>query len=343
MTKKPRADGPRAWRYRARPPEDGEIVAADGARISRDPDEILDPPAGAGAGGPRRRVPWGSILASSAFALVVMGLGIWAEGLVRSLFAIAPWLGWAALAVALLAATALVAVVGRELSGLWRERRIEHLRAQAQNALADEDADAARALADGLAAFYAGRPEAARGREEIEAARDAILEARDRLVLAERALLSERDARARRAVADAARQVSLVTAVSPRAIIDVAFVLYSSARLLSRVATIYGGRPGALGFLRIARSAIAHLTVTGGIAMGDDLIQQAVGLGIAARVSARLGEGVVNGLMTARFGLAAIAVCRPLPFVGSPPPGFRDVAGGLLAGAEARTEPEAGR
>ncbi|TVR05865.1 MAG: TIGR01620 family protein [Salinarimonadaceae bacterium] len=338
---------PRAWRFGASPaeaPEDGEIIAADGVRISRDPDEIIDPP-GEGRGGSarRRRIPWGSLLASSAFALVVLALGVWAEALVRSLFGIAPWLGWAALALALLAATALVAVVGRELSGLWRERKIEHLRAQALSCLADEDPDAARALVDGLVSFYAGRPEAARGRAEVEAARESILDARDRLILAERALLADRDARARRAVADAARQVSLVTAVSPRAIIDVAFVLYSSARLLSRVAVIYGGRPGALGFMRLARSAIAHLTVTGGMAMGDDLIQQALGLGLAARVSARMGEGVVNGLMTARLGLAAIAVCRPLPFVGSPPPGFRDVAGGLLSGAKGPPEPDAAR
>lgn len=339
-------DKPRAWRYGVSPtnaPADGEIIAADGVRISRDPDEIIDAPGEGRALPARRRIAWGSILAASAFALVTLALGVWAEALVRSLFEIAPWLGWAALALAIIAAIALVAVVGRELSGLWRERKIEHLRVAALACLANEDADAARALADELASFYGARPEAARGRAEVAAARDAILEARDRLILAERALLADRDMRARRAVADAARQVSLVTAVSPRAIIDVAFVIYSSARLLARVASIYGGRPGSLGFLRLARSAIAHLTVTGGVAMGDDMIQQALGLGLAARVSARLGEGVVNGLMTARLGLAAIAVCRPLPFVGSPPPGFRDVAGGLLAGANANPEGDAGR
>jgi putative membrane protein len=46
---------------------------------------------------------------------------------------------------------------------------------------------------------------------------------------------------------------------------------------------------------------------------------------------------VLNGLMTARFGLAAIAVCRPLPFLREEPPRLGDVAGELLtsAGAEA--------
>ncbi len=80
---------------------------------------------------------------------------------------------------------------------------------------------------------------------------------------------------------------------------------------------------------------MAHLTVTGGMAVGESVMQQVLGLGIAARVSAKLGEGVLNGLMTARFGLAALNVCRPLPFVREAPPRLADVAGELLRAAEA--------
>lgn len=127
--------------------------------------------------------------------------------------------------------------------------------------------------------------------------------------------------------------MSGVTALSPRAIVDVAFVIFAAVRLLRQIATIYGGRPGFLGFLRLARSALAHLTVTGGMAVGESMIQQALGLGLAAKVSAKLGEGVLNGLMTARFGLAAMAVCRPLPFVREEAPRLSDVAGALFRSA----------
>jgi putative membrane protein len=51
-----------------------------------------------------------------------------------------------------------------------------------------------------------------------------------------------------------------------------------------------------------------------------------VGHGIAAKLSARLGEGVLNGMLTARVGLSAMAVCRPMPFAIEPPPGIGDVA-----------------
>ena len=40
---------------------------------------------------------------------------------------------------------------------------------------------------------------------------------------------------------------------------------------------LYGGRPGTLGFFRIARNVLAHLAVTGSIAAGDSFVQQIVG------------------------------------------------------------------
>ena len=72
--------------------------------------------------------------------------------------------------------------------------------------------------------------------------------------------------------------------------------------------------------------AINGLAITGGMAAGDSLVQQFLGHGLASRLSARLGEGVLNGLLTARVGLSAMAVCRPLPFAAKPAPGLKDVA-----------------
>jgi putative membrane protein len=54
---------------------------------------------------------------------------------------------------------------------------------------------------------------------------------------------------------------------------------------------------------------------------------------------------VLNGLLTARFGLAAIAVTRPLRFAALPAPSLGDVAGNLLrrsGKAEAVPTPEPG-
>lgn len=344
---------PKAWRFddpqvAIHEPDTGAEMQARSGRgnvqITREPGTIDETIEARVPDAPRqRRVPWGNLLAGCLLTLVMLGVGIGVEGLIRELFARAPWLGWMAGVVAALAVLALMAICLREVLGLLRERRIAHLRHEAARVLAEDDAEGARRLADALVAFHAKRPSTARGREEVTRLSETILEAQDRLVIVERALLTEVDRAARQAVAETARRVSVVTAVSPRALLDIAFVVYAAIRLLRRIAGIYGGRPGFLGGLRLARAAIDHLAVTGGVAMGDDMIQQLVGHGLAARLSTRLGEGVVNGAMTARFGLAAIAVCRPMPFIGARAPRFSDVAGDLFGrGGEAQEFAAAG-
>src|SRR5258708_20426908 len=65
-----------------------------------------------------------------------------------------------------------------------------------------------------------------------------------------------------------------------------------------------------------------------------------MGHGIASGLSARLGEGMVNGLLTARLGLLTIDLVRPLPFHELPRPALNDLASTLLRPAE--TEGPAG-
>jgi TIGR01620 family protein len=283
----------------------------------------------------KRRAPWLGILLSALSGLLVLALGLGVEKLIVDLYAVAPWLGWVALVLAILATLAFLALIGREVRGIWREQKIERLREAAADALAVKDHKAAKAVVSELLNLYGSRAGAVQGSARLMNVMEEIIDADDRLAMAERELLAPLDAQAKRAIAGAAKQVSLVTAVSPRAIVDVAFVIFAAVRLLRTLARIYGGRPGLFGFLRLAKAAFNHLAVTGGMAVGDSVLQQVLGLGLAARISAKLGEGVLNGLMTARFGLAALSVCRPLPFIREEAPKIGDVAGELISRTEA--------
>jgi putative membrane protein len=119
--------------------------------------------------------------------------------------------------------------------------------------------------------------------------------------------------------------VTLLTAVAPHAALDIVFVVMQNLRMLRRLAELYGGRPGTFGTMRLARMVVAHLAITGGLALSDTLIQQLVGKGLVGRLSARFGEGAVNGILTARIGRAALDLTRPLPFAGTSPPSLVDL------------------
>jgi putative membrane protein len=80
------------------------------------------------------------------------------------------------------------------------------------------------------------------------------------------------------------------------------------------------------------RLVVSHLAMTGALAASDSLLQQLLGHGIAAKLSARLGEGLLNGLLTARLGLAAIEVTRPLPFAVLSRPTLNDLMSDALRG-----------
>jgi len=44
------------------------------------------------------------------------------------------------------------------------------------------------------------------------------------------------------------------------------------------------------------------------------MLEPILGGSILGKLSRRFGEGLVNGALTARVGVAAMEVCRPLPF-----------------------------
>ncbi|MBN9242700.1 MAG: TIGR01620 family protein [Mesorhizobium sp.] len=278
---------------------------------------------------PRRRSLLGSIFFGAVGILVSLAVGLWADRLIRDLFAREPWLGWFAAAVAGIAVLALAIILLREFIAIGRLAEVEKLQRKALDAIARDDPKAARAVVDELSAFVSAKPQTAAGRRALADLRGEIIDGGNLVRLAETEILAPLDAEAKQLVLDAAKRVSLVTAVSPRALVDVAYVVFEAGRLIRRLSELYGGRPGTLGFFRLARSVLAHLAVTGSIAVGDSFVQQIVGHGLAARLSAKLGEGVVNGMMTARIGIAAIETVRPLPFTALRRPGMGDFVSAL--------------
>jgi putative membrane protein len=251
---------------------------------------------------------------------------------VTGLIARSPMLGW--LVTGLVGAFVLVAlaIALKELAGFARLRRVDALKAQADRALASKDLKAARRVVDQMERLYAGREDTAWGRQRLRERRGDVMDADALLGLAETELLRPLDLAAEAEIEAAARQVATVTALVPLALADVVTALTANIRMIRRIAEVYGGRSGTLGSWRLLRAVMTHLVATGAVAVGDDLIGSLAGGGALAKVSRRFGEGLVNGALTARVGVAAMEVCRPLPFVATRRPGVSGLVKRALTG-----------
>jgi putative membrane protein len=268
---------------------------------------------------------WGALL-----SLIGLALGVAFYDFVAGLIASYAWLGWTAAILMGIVVAGLLIFALREVAGLSRLQQIDGLRSEAEAAWEAGDRKKAAAVRTQLTALYRDRPELDRARAPIEERAGDSPDADALLTLLERETLRGLDAEAQDAVKRAARNVAAATALLPVGLLDAAAVLYLNVKMVRQVAAAYGGRAGWLGSWRLLKQVAFHLAATGAIALGDDLLGAALGGGALAKISRRAGEGLVNGALTARIGVAAMEVSRPLPYRALPKPSVKSVAAAAL-------------
>lgn len=269
---------------------------------------------------------------ATAGAFLTFWLSVAAWRFVEGLLATHPALGWIAAVLTGLFVLSLVLIAVKEWAGYSRLARLDRVHAAARAAVAGHDLAAARAVTGDIVRLYAGRADVSWGVARIKAQIPGAMDADTLLHQAETDLLGPLDRAARREIEAAARQVATVTAIVPLALADVVAALTANLRMIRRIAEIYGGRAGTFGGWRLTRAVFTHLLATGAVAVGDDMIHSVAGGGLLSKLSRRFGEGIINGALTARVGVAAMEVCRPLPFMVLPRPKVSNLVSRGLAG-----------
>ena len=247
--------------------------------------------------------------------LILLAIGNWAASLLQSLFQWGNIWGYAGLSFAGLSAIAALIILWREWRALANLQQIEKWQSLAKAGLELHSRDAADRLFTQLAQTYRHRPELAASHAQLQSHSGDIMDPEDRIRLAERHWMAPLDNLAKTSISQAVKITGLVTAIAPSASFDMIFVAYQNLRLMRNLIHIYGGKPGFFASIKLMRMAFAHVAVAGGLALSDQFLQQFLGKGLAGKLSARLGEGAVNGILTARLGLAALDILRPLPWI----------------------------
>ncbi len=270
---------------------------------------------------------WGVLL---TLVGVVVSVSAW--NFATQLMAQYPWLGWAV--TGLMGALVLISLViaFREVAAFSRLRRVDQLQRLADTARTENDLTVARQVAVRISELYQHRPETAWGRERLQERLPDAFDADAVLALTEQELLASLDAAAKAEVEKAARQVATVTALVPLALADVIAAMVANLRMIRRVAEVYSGRAGTLGSWRLTRAVLTHLVATGAVAVGDDMLGSLAGGSVLGKISRRFGEGMVNGALTARVGIAAMEVCRPIAFTKETRPSVGNLVKRALTG-----------
>lgn len=316
--------------------------AEAGQRVAPPAPMVLDPAtanivpaveeAAAPAVGPARRRSWaGSLILAGVVTLVGLGAGIEGQELVTSLAERDPVMGFLGAAGIGAVCVGLLWLGLSELAGFWRQRRLGDVRAAAEAALRHASQTEAEKVVTRLEGLYRGRQDLAWARDRHRELAGQMVDARDKLALYEQQVIRPIDEAAVRVIAETARTTALATAISPYATLDGLIVAWRTLAMIRRIAELYGGRAGSSATLALLRRSLAHIVLAGGVEAGDGLINELVGGGITGAVSARLSQGLVNGLLAARLGIAAIELMRPVPYIALEKPRARAIAGSMIA------------
>lgn len=269
-------------------------------------------------------LPWSTwfLVLLAATVLFLCGISLWDT--LNGLWERSAVLGMAGFVLTGLLVLVITAVAIQEWQAMQRINTLEEIRQQAERSLASSDdvgdVDLAIKAINRLVAIYLSqddaRKEAQRLAEELaeEEKRDKSFSASRLIIRAETTMLKGLDDRAEEAIRDAALRIAMGTAFTPWPLADVLLVFLSSMQMFRRIAQIYGSRPGVVASWTLSRKVLAQLVVAGALSESGRFIDAMVGNLSLPCLTRPIGEGVTNASLLARSGVAAMELCRPLPF-----------------------------
>ncbi|AEY01279.1 hypothetical protein GU3_07615 [Oceanimonas sp. GK1] len=256
----------------------------------------------------RHRLWWSAVSLVMVLLLVHSGLSLWQTWQQNQ------WLGAAwSLALALLALAA-GSSLWREARQLRRLERVTRQRARAEALLAKAGHGRAQGFCEQLArqsglehsdAFAQWQAGLTGDEQDTEV-----------LGLYSRQVLATQDRQARARVLKWSGEAAVMVAASPLAAVDMLLVLWRNLKMMEDITQCYGIRLGALSRLRLLKGVLHHMLYVGVSEAAIDAGMDLLGLELAGRLSARAGQGVGAGLLTARLGLQTMDLCRPIPWQG---------------------------
>ncbi|MDA0147769.1 YcjF family protein [Vibrio sp. LaRot3] len=225
----------------------------------------------------------------------------------------ADWLslGWAGF-ISVLAGLGLSAI-GKEL---WKLKTLRHhfsVQEQSEALLTSDSVGQGKAFCQSLAkqgGIKAELPSYDRWLNAVnESHSDAeVLDMYDAMVVA------EQDKLATKIVSQHATESAALVAISPLAVADMLLVAWRNFKMIDNLAQVYGIELGYWSRLKLFKATLINMAAAGASELAIDASMDLMSMDLAGKVSARAGQGLGVGILTARLGLKAMSLLRPMPW-----------------------------
>ena len=257
--------------------------------------------------------------------LTIFGISVVAQGVQWTMNAwqTQDWVALGGCAAGALIVGAGVGSVATEWRRLWRLRQRAQERDEAKELMQSHGVGTARAFCEKLAQ-QAGIDQAHPALQRWYAAIHETQNDREVVSLYAHLVQPALDAQARREISRSAAESAMMIAVSPLALVDMAFIAWRNLRLINRIATLYGIELGYYSRLRLFKLVLLNIAFAGASELVREIGMDWMSQDLAARLSARAAQGIGAGLLTARLGIKAMELCRPLPWIDNDKPKLGD-------------------
>lgn len=223
------------------------------------------------------------------------------------------WLtvGWSALA-----ATVAGLGVSAMAKELWKLRKLRNhfsVHEQSEELLKSDSVGKGKPFCESLAkeaGIASENPHLDRWRNSVSSSHsDAeVLEMYDAMVI------RQQDTEAKKIVARLSTEAAVLVAVSPLAIADIMLVAWRSFQLIDQLGEIYGVELGYWSRIKLFKLVLVNMAAAGASEIATDASMDLLSMDLAGKVSTRVAQGFGVGILTARLGIRAMALLRPVPW-----------------------------
>lgn len=147
----------------------------------------------------------------------------------------------------------------------------------------------------------------------------------------EKDVLSRIDQQAQRIISKRAAESAALVALSPSSVADMLLLLWRNHRMMADIAACYGVELGYWSRIGLWRQILTNIAYAGISELAVDIGTQWLSAELMTKLSARAGQGLGAGLLTARLGFQVINLTRPLPFTHVKRPGYARLQKDILA------------